>query len=112
MKATLLTAMSLLVFVAASSSTAHHSFASTFDRARPVKVSGKITKVQWGNPHIWFFIDVANSDGSTSNWGFETNPPGLMQRIGITKERLAIGETITVEGFGTRDGSNNARTAK
>jgi hypothetical protein len=93
--------------IAALSLQAHHSFASTFDRGRPVTMTGVITKVNWGNPHIWFFIDVKNADGTTTNWGFETNPPGLMQRIGITKERLKLGETIIVDGFGTRDGSNN-----
>jgi hypothetical protein len=97
----------LVALLAAPSLQAHHSFASTFDRERPLTVTGVITKVNWGNPHIWFFIDVTNADGTTTNWGFETNPPGLMQRVGITKERLKLGETITVDGFGTKDGSSN-----
>ena len=103
----LVVACSLLALTASPASRAHHSFASTFDRDKPVTVTGVITKVNWGNPHIWFFLDVKNPDGTTSNWGFETNPPGLMQRIGITKDRLKLGETITVQGFRTRDGSNN-----
>jgi hypothetical protein len=104
---TLVVPCSLLALAIATPLRAHHSFSSTFDRAKPVKVTGIITKVQWGNPHIWFFIDVKDPDGTTANWGFETNPPGLMQRIGITKDRLKIGETITVDGFRTRDGTNN-----
>jgi hypothetical protein len=104
---TLVVACSLFALAVAPAARAHHSFSSTFDRDKSVTVTGVITKVNWGNPHIWFFIDVKNPDGTTTNWGFETNPPGLMQRIGITKDRLKIGETITVQGFRTRDGSNN-----
>ena len=86
---------------------AHHSFSSSFDRAQPVTVSGTITRVEWKNPHIWFFVDVKNPDGSVTNWGFEGNPPGTLQRLGITKDRLKVGETVTVEGFRTRDGTEN-----
>ena len=86
---------------------AHHSFSSSFDRSMPVKVTGTITRVEWKNPHIWFFVDVKNPDGTVTNWGFESNPPGTLQRLGITKDRLKIGDTIVVEGFRTRDGSDN-----
>ena len=86
---------------------AHHSFSSSFDRSMPVKVTGTITKVEWKNPHIWFFVDVKNPDGTVTNWGFEGNPPGTLQRLGITKDRMRLGDTIIVEGFRTRDGSDN-----
>jgi hypothetical protein len=91
---------------------AHHSFASTFDPAMPVSVSGRISRVEWKNPHVWFFLGVVDTDGTVTTWGFESNPPGVLQRAGFSKDRLRIGTAIVVEGFRTRDGTNNgyART--
>ena len=96
------------LMVAAAPLVAHHSFAAEYDNSRPVKVSGVLTKVEWTNPHIWFYLDVKDDRGTVTNWGFSGGPPGVLQRRGILKERLKIGETIVVEGFRARDGSNNA----
>jgi hypothetical protein len=87
---------------------AHHSFAAEFDDQKPVKMTGTITKVEWQNPHIWFYLDVKNPDGSVTNWGFAGGAPGQLMRRGITKDQLKIGETVVVEGFRSKDGSNNA----
>jgi len=87
---------------------AHHSFAAEFDDQKPVKMTGVITKVEWQNPHIWFYLDVKNADGTTTNWGFAGGAPGQLMRRGITKDQLKIGETVVVEGFRSKDGSNNA----
>jgi hypothetical protein len=86
---------------------AHHSFSAEYDGAKPLKVTGVVTKVEWTNPHIWFFIDVKDADGRVSNWGFSGAPPGVLMRRGINKDSLKIGDTINVEGFRARDGSNN-----
>ena len=96
------------LMVAAAPLVAHHSFAAEYDNSRPVKVSGVLTKVEWTNPHIWFYLDVKDDRGTVTNWGFSGGPPGVLQRRGILKERLKIGETIVVEGFRARDGSTNA----
>jgi hypothetical protein len=87
---------------------AHHSFAAEFDDQKPIKMTGVLTKVEWQNPHIWFYLDVKNPDGTTTNWGFAGGAPGQLMRRGITKDQLKIGETVVVEGFRSKDGSNNA----
>jgi hypothetical protein len=91
---------------------AHHSFASEFDTNQPVKMTGVVTKVEWQNPHIWFYMDVKNPDGSVTNWGFSGGAPGQLTRRGITKKAIPEGSTVTVEGFKSKDGSNNANGAR
>ena len=73
---------------------AHHSFAAEFDTAKPVKMTGVVTKVEWQNPHIWFYVDVKGSDGAVTNWGFSGGAPGQLMRRGITKDLLQIGSTV------------------
>jgi hypothetical protein len=87
---------------------AHHSFSAEFDDRLPVKMSGTLVKVEWANPHIWFYLAVKNSDGSTTTWGFAGGAPGQLMRRGITKDQLKIGSTIVVEGYRSKDGTNNA----
>ena len=87
---------------------AHHSEAAEFDQSRPVKVTGTIVKVEWLNPHVWFYVDVKDEQGGVTTWGFSAAPPGALMRRGITKEALVIGAVVNVEGSRARDGSNNA----
>jgi hypothetical protein len=87
---------------------AHHSFAAVFDASRPVKLTGTITRVEWANPHIWFYVNVTEDDGRLAEWGFSGAPPGVLMRRGITKDALKIGAVVNVEGFLARDGSRNA----
>jgi hypothetical protein len=86
---------------------AHHSFAAEFDDTKPVKVTGTITKVEWQNPHIWFYVDVKNADGTVTNWAFSGGAPGQLMRRGITRETLKIGAEVVVDGFRAKDASNN-----
>jgi hypothetical protein len=86
----------------------HHSEAAEFDQAKPVKVTGTITRVEWQNPHVWFFVDVKDEAGKVTTWGFSTSPPGSLMRRGITKDALKLGSVVNVEGSRARDGSNNA----
>jgi hypothetical protein len=97
-----------LVWIATSPLIAHHSFAAEYDNTQPIKVTGVLTKVEWTNPHIWFYLDVKDDKGTVTNWGFSGGPPGVLQRRGITKSVLKLGDVIVVEGFKARDGSNNA----
>jgi hypothetical protein len=101
-----------LVLAALPGLQAHHSFAAEFDTAKPVKMTGVVTKVEWQNPHIWFYVDVKGSDGAITNWGFSGGAPGQLMRRGITKKVIQEGMTITVEGFRSKDGSNNANGAR
>jgi hypothetical protein len=87
---------------------AHHSETAEYDATKPVKVTGVITKVEWLNPHVWFYVDVKGADGKVTTWGFSNAPPGALMRRGIMKETLKIGAEVTVEGVRARDGSNNA----
>jgi hypothetical protein len=92
---------------------AHHSFAAEFDRDQPLKLTGAITKVDWNNPHVYFYIDVRDQDsGRTANWSFEMGAPAVLQRSGWKKSMLQIGDVVIVDGTRARDGSNhgNARS--
>jgi hypothetical protein len=91
---------------------AHHSFYAEFDASYPVKVTGTITRVEWENPHVWYYLDVKGADGKVTTWGFSANAPGQMMRSGITKEMFKPGIMLTVEGFRAKDGSNNANSQK
>ena len=86
---------------------AHHSEAAEYDSTKPVKVTGTITKVEWQNPHVWFYVDVKDENGKITTWGFSGAPPGALLRRGITKDALKIGAVVNVEGSRARDGSNN-----
>ena len=91
---------------------AHHSSIAEYDNTKSVKLSGVVTKVEWTNPHIWFYVDVKDEQGKVTNWGFSGGPPGVLQRRGISKSAIKIGEVVVVEGFRARDGSNNASGGK
>lgn len=86
----------------------HHSETAEYDPDKPVKVTGTISKVEWLNPHVWFYIDVKDDQGKVTTWGFSTAPPGSLMRRGITKDVLKLGSMVNVSGSRARDGSNNA----
>ena len=86
----------------------HHSFTAEYDGTKPVKVTGTVTKVEWTNPHIWFYVDVKDENGNVTSWAFSAAPPGVLQRRGITKDVLKLGDVVKVDGFRARAGSNNA----
>ena len=98
----------LLVLFLTAPLLAHHAFSAEYDNTKPVKVQGVVSKVEWKNPHIWFYVDVKDAAGKVTTWGFSGGPPGMLQRRGITKDVLKIGDEIKVEGFQAKDGSNNA----
>ena len=87
---------------------AHHSFVAEFDESKPLTLSGVVTKVEWQNPHVWFYVDVKDANGKVANWGFSGGAPGQLMRRGITRNVIQPGMTVRVEGYRARDGSNNA----
>jgi hypothetical protein len=99
---------SILPLVMAVPLIAHHSFSAEYDETKPVNVTGVVKKVEWQNPHIWFYVDVKDANGKITTWGFSGGPPGMLQRRGITRDVLKVGDTIKVTGFRAKDGSNNA----
>lgn len=91
---------------------AHHSFSAEYDDSKPVKVTGVVTKVEWQNPHIWFYVDSKDETGKITHWAFSGGAPGQLMRRGIYKDVIQPGMTIHVDGFRAKDGSNNANGAK
>src|SRR5213078_4822566 len=87
---------------------AYHPEAAEFDTSKPIKITGTVRKVELMNPHIWFYVDVKDESGKVTTWGFSGLPPGMAVRKGFTKDTLKIGETVAVQGFRAKDGSNNA----
>ena len=98
----------LMLAAGALSLSAHHSFAAEFDGNKPVKMVGVVTRVEWQNPHIWFYVDVKNTDGTVTNWAFSGGAPGQLMRRGIAKKSIGEGMMVSVEGFLAKDGSHNA----
>jgi len=84
---------------------AHHSFSAEYDDSKPVKVTGVVTKVEWQNPHIWFYVDSKDEAGKVTHWAFSGGAPGQLMRRGIYKEVIQPGMTVVVDGFRAKDGS-------
>ena len=101
----------LAVVLAGVPMVAHHSFAAEFDASKPIKVTGTVTKIEWMNPHAYFYIDVTEA-GKVTNWGMEMGSPNGLMRQGWTRNSLKIGDVVTVEGSRAKDGSaiGNARS--
>jgi hypothetical protein len=105
-------AAAFAVLASAAPMLAHHSFSAEFDRDKPFKATGTVTKVDWQNPHIWFYIDVKDEkSGKVTNYGWEMGSPNGLMRRGWTRNSLKVGQVVTVEGSMAKDGSNNANAS-
>src|SRR5450631_246169 len=107
MKHTLLT-VGLSLILAGTPVAAHHSFAAEYDAKKPIKLKGVITKVDWMNPHVYFYIDVEDEKGVITNWAFEMGPPNGLQRAGWNRNTMKIGDEVIVDGSMAKDGSKQA----
>ena len=87
---------------------AHHSFSGEYDSTKPVTLTGKVTKVEWTNPHARFYIDVTGDDGNTTNWNLELASPNVLKRQGWASNSLKEGDVVTVEGSLARSGAKMA----
>ena len=91
---------------------AHHSFAAEYDASKPIKLTGTVTKIEWTNPHCFFYIDVKSESGKIDTWALELGNPNALLRNGWTPKSVKIGDEVNVEGTRAKDGSllGNARS--
>ena len=101
-----------MLLAAPAAMLAHHSFAAEYDAKKPITLKGTVTKVDWMNPHVYFYIDVEEEGGKVSSWAFEMGPPNGLQRAGWTRNTMQVGDEVIVEGSLAKDGSKqgNARS--
>ena len=89
---------------------AHHSFSAEYDSKAPVKFKGTITKLEWMNPHVYFYVDVKDADGKLVHWACEAANPNSLARRGWKKSSLKPGDEVSVDGFRAKDGSFTMNT--
>ena len=114
MRSGLLLAAASLALLSTLPVQAHHSFAAEFDGTKPVRLVGAITKIEWTNPHSYFYLDVKDSHGQVHNWACESGNPGALSRRGWKKGDIKLGDTLIVDGYLAKDGSRlvDARRVK
>ena len=104
-------AAALGLLAAAAPVWGHHAFATEFDINKPVTLKGKVTAMEWINPHAWIHIDVTGPDGKVTSWMVEGGSPNVLLRRGFTKKSLEPGTQVVVEGFQAKNGLNRANGA-
>jgi hypothetical protein len=105
MKSKFLAVAAIVALAAAVPMLAHHSFAAEFDASKAVRLTGTLTKIEWTNPHSYFYIDVKDEKGQIANWGCEGAGPGALSRRGFKRGDIKIGDTLIVDGYRAKDGS-------
>jgi Family of unknown function (DUF6152) len=112
MRSRILCACVIIGIAAVAPALAHHSFAAQYDREKPITLSGTVTKVEWMNPHVYFYMDVKQGE-RVVNWAIEGGAPNSLYRNGWRRDSLKVGDSVTVEGWLAKDGSSlaNMRTA-
>ena len=87
---------------------AHHAFSNEFDESKPITLEGVVTRNDWENPHVHYYVDVTQVDGTVVNWACETGGPNRLARRGWTRDSLKPGDKVTVHGFPAKDASHSA----
>lgn len=101
-----------LSFCLANSTTAHHAFSAQFDAEKPFEATGTVTRVDWRNPHTWFYIDVDDGKGNVESWAIELASPNLLMRNGWNRDSMKIGDVVQIEGYLAKDGTRTANAKR
>lgn len=96
----------LIVAAGAARPAAHHSFAAEFDATKAIRVTGTLAKVEWTNPHTYFYVDVKDDSGTVVRWACESGAPGALSRRGFKRSLLKLGDTLIVDGYRAKNGAN------
>src|SRR5688572_13511923 len=99
-------AVTLLCATLGGRALAHHSFAATFDASKAIRVTGTLAKVEWTNPHIYFYVDAKDDTGAVVRWACESAAPGALSRRGFKRSLLKLGDTLVVDGYRAKNGAN------
>jgi hypothetical protein len=106
---TALLSLTTILYAFALPANAHHSFAAEYDAARTISLTGKVTKVEWTNPHIFFYMDVKDDKtGDVQNWALEMGSPNSLMRLGWKRDSLKVGDVVTVDGSLAKNGTRLA----
>jgi hypothetical protein len=93
------------VLLVALPALAHHAFTSEFDDTKTVTFTGVITKVEWINPHAFFYLEAKDGSGQVITWTIESFPPTALRKAGLTREMMKIGDTVTIQAYAAKDGT-------
>ena len=96
----------LLCVAASGRAGAHHSFAAVFDASKAIRVTGTLAKVEWTNPHIYFYVDATDEKGTVVRWACESAAPGALSRRGFKRSLLKLGDTLIIDGYQAKNGAN------
>ncbi len=101
------------LFALAMPAFAHHNFAAQYDANQPITLEGVVTRVDWMNPHVYFYIDVENAEtGEIESWALEMGPPHMLQARGWKRNSMQLGDEVKVEATRARNGSLNANARR
>ena len=105
--------LNLLVVLTASMvlslpASAHHSFAAVFDGDEAIEITGKVSKLEWMNPHTWFYVDVESPNGAVATWALEMGSPNGLLRRGWSRKTLQVGQEVKISGYRAKDGTDKA----
>ncbi len=110
-RSTAILLLAILVLIA-TPARAHHSFAAEFDASAPVVLEGKVTKVEWMNPHVYICVDVADDQGHVTNWTVESVAPNYLMRLGWTRNTLRVGDMVVIRAFAAKGQITGQTTGK